>query len=137
MAVFVVQRHKARTLHYDFRLEIEGVLKSWAIPKGPSLDPSVTRLAIMVEDHELSFATFEGRIPAGHYGAGEIKIWDHGSWELTVDRAYENLTPAMALSSGRLCFALLGNRLTGEWRLTRRGRTTKEWFLTNVTDKRP
>jgi bifunctional non-homologous end joining protein LigD len=96
---FVVQKHAASQLHYDFRLDIDGVLASWAIPKGPSLDPAQRRLAVHVEDHPLEYGKFEGKIPKGHYGAGEVKIWDRGVW-MPQDN------PRTALRQGKLKFQL-------------------------------
>jgi bifunctional non-homologous end joining protein LigD len=114
---FVIQKHAARNLHYDFRLELEGTLKSWAVPKGPSLDPSVKRMGVHVEDHPLSYASFEGRIPPGQYGAGDVIVWDRGQWVPVGD-------PASALQAGKLKFELLGEKLKGGWTLVRmHGRT--------------
>ena len=112
---FVVQKHAARRLHYDFRLELEGVLKSWAVPKGPSLDPGEKRLAVHVEDHPLEYGGFEGVIPHGQYGAGTALIWDRGSWT-PLDPE-----PQAAYAKGNLKFVLDGEKLHGRWALVRMG----------------
>jgi bifunctional non-homologous end joining protein LigD len=132
--IFVIQKHQASRLHYDFRLETEGVLKSWAIPKGPSYDPSVKRLAMMTEDHPYDYAAFEGVIPDGNYGAGKVIIWDQGTWELIGPGD----DPVKALASGDLKFRLYGKKMFGEWALFRiKGRSPKgnEWLLVKHRDK--
>ena len=109
---FVVQKHAASRLHYDFRLELNGVLVSWALPKGPSFDPADKRIAVHVEDHPLSYAAFEGTIPPKHYGAGTVIVWDHGTWEPAGD-------PVEAMAKGKLLFKLLGQKLMGLWELVK------------------
>src|SRR3984957_9756150 len=131
---FVIQEHDARRLHYDFRLELDGTLKSWAIPKGPSLDPGVKRLAVHVEDHPLEYAQFEGRIPAGNYGAGEVIVWDRGTWEPDSD------DPGGDFARGKLKFSLAGDKLSGGWTLVKsrmRSGGSKEqdtWLLIKERD---
>ena len=111
---FVVQKHAARTLHYDLRLELDGVFKSWAVTKGPSLDPKVKRLAVAVEDHPLDYGDFEGTIPKGQYGGGTVQLWDRGYWEPQGPQS-----AAQMLRQGELRFKLAGARLTGAWVLVR------------------
>jgi bifunctional non-homologous end joining protein LigD len=129
--LFVVHEHDATRLHYDFRLELGGVLKSWALPRGPSMDPADKRLAVMVPDHPLDYADFEGIIPAESYGAGPVVVWDHGTWEPT-----EGKGTAGQLRAGKLAFALRGRKLRGGFVLTRlaRGRSGKEWLLIKRKD---
>ena len=124
MPTFVVQEHHASHLHWDFRLEVGGVLKSWAIPKGPSMNPADKRLAIQVEDHTLDFGSFEGTIPEGEYGAGQVIIWDSGTYEPLTEMEE-------GLGKGHLIFNLSGQRLQGEFALVRlkHGATGKEWLL--------
>jgi bifunctional non-homologous end joining protein LigD len=132
--IFVVQKHRATSLHYDFRLEWHGTLLSWAVPKGPSLDPSVKRLAMQVEDHPLEYADFEGVIPEGEYGGGTVMVWDTGTWTPEVPDADE------ALKKGDLKFTLHGKKLKGSWVLVRtRGfgssPSKTSWLLIKHRDK--
>src|SRR3954463_15662623 len=106
--IFVIQKHAARRLHWDFRLEYAGTLRSWAVPKGPSLDPADKRLAVEVEDHPIAYARFEGDIPQGEYGGGHVDIWDNGTWEPIGD--FET-----GLKKGRLEFLMYGRKLAGKW----------------------
>jgi len=129
---YVVQKHRATQLHYDFRLEFRGTLLSWAVPKGPSLDPSVKRLAMQVEDHPVEYASFEGVIPEGEYGGGTVMVWDTGTWSA------ESPDVAAALEKGDLKFTLHGKKLKGSWVLVRTrgfGSSTKtSWLLIKHRD---
>ncbi len=153
--IFAVQKHAASNLHYDFRLEMGGVLKSWAVPKGPSLDPADKRLAVMVEDHPLEYAAFEGTIPEGEYGGGTVMLWDFGWWEPDLawinaaatkrhhpagsvheTSATENaVDPEKELATGELKFILHGHKLSGSWALVQmKGRGAKNWLLLKHRD---
>lgn len=129
---FTIQKHHARNLHYDFRLEIAGTLKSWAVPKGPSLDPGIKRLAVHVEDHPLDYGTFEGTIPKGEYGAGEVILWDKGEWIPDGD-------PEKAYRDGKLSFVLKGSKLGGAWNLFRTrfkgDKSGNQWLLIKEDDE--
>jgi len=128
--VFVVQKHKARRLHYDFRLEVDGVLKSWAIPKGPSMNPADKRLAVHVEDHPYDYKDFEGTIPEGEYGAGTVMIWDEGNYAMQAG------TPAEAFASGAMKIILNGAKLKGGFMLvqTKMGGKEENWLLIKEKD---
>src|SRR5579863_9730582 len=131
---FVIQKHAARRLHYDLRLELDGVFKSWAVTRGPSLDPADKRLAVEVEDHPLDYGDFEGTIPQGQYGGGTVQLWDRGYWEPAP-----GWVPATALAAGELKFSLDGQRLHGSWvlvrlRRDRSGSKRTNWLLIKHRD---
>ncbi|MEA2336918.1 MAG: bifunctional non-ous end joining protein LigD [Thermoanaerobaculia bacterium] len=134
LPIFVIQKHAATRLHYDFRLEMEGVLKSWAIPKGPSYDPTVKRLAMMTEDHPYDYAGVEGVIPAGNYGGGNVIIWDNGTFELV-----EPDDGVKGIKAGKLAFRMYGKKMFGEWALVkikgRPGSKGNEWLLLKHRDE--
>jgi bifunctional non-homologous end joining protein LigD len=123
--IFVVQKHQASHLHYDLRLESEGVLKSWAVPKGPSLNPKDKRLAVMTEDHPIDYAGFEGKIPEGEYGGGTVMVWDNGAVEGDLKEG---------LQKGHVGFILNGKKLKGEWSLVRL-KESKNWLLIKKDDE--
>jgi bifunctional non-homologous end joining protein LigD len=125
MPIFVVHEHHARHLHFDLRLEMDGVLKSWAVPKGPSMNPKDKRLAILVEDHTLDYGSFEGVIPEGQYGAGTVLIWDKGDFKLK----------AGSIKQGRLEFTLEGKKLKGMFVLVKMSGKEKEWLLMKKKDE--
>jgi bifunctional non-homologous end joining protein LigD len=127
-SLYIIQKHAASHLHYDFRLELNGVLLSWAVPKGPSLDPTVKRLAMHVEDHPLEYGTFEGTIPKGEYGGGTVMLWDKGKW------IAEDLNPMQAYRKGSLTFQLKGEKLQGRWKLIRMNNNDKTWLLMKLRD---
>ncbi|MGC2034981.1 MAG: DNA polymerase ligase N-terminal domain-containing protein, partial [Thermoplasmata archaeon] len=129
---YVIQKHDASRLHYDFRLELEGTLKSWAVPRGPSLDPAKKSLAVQVEDHPLDYGDFEGVIPKGQYGGGTVLLWDRGTWEPVNE-------PISGYRSGKLHVVLKGRKLRGEWALVRMhgtaGEKGKNWLLMKGRDR--
>jgi bifunctional non-homologous end joining protein LigD len=134
---FVVQRHDASRLHYDFRLELGGVLKSWAVPKGPSMNPSDKRLAVLVEDHPVSYIGFEGEIPKGNYGAGTVEVWDKGLF-FPINKELEKISERqalLALKNGELKFFLKGDKLEGEFVLVRLKNDDKNWLLIKHNDE--
>src|SRR5436853_3543398 len=133
---FVIQKHAATRLHYDFRLEMEGVLRSWAVPKGPSLDPGEKRLAVHVEDHPLDYGGFEGIIPKGQYGGGTVLLWDRGTWAPQEGEG----DPVEGYRKGKLKFRLDGEKLQGGWTLVRMhgrqgGDNGENWLLIKENDE--
>lgn len=133
---FVIQRHDATRLHYDFRLEVNSVLKSWAVPKGPSLNPNDKRLAVMVEDHPLSYGRFKGKIPDGNYGAGLVEIWDHGTYVPEEMDKISDKEIDKHIKKGMLKFSLKGRKLKGSFALVRiYGSDSKNWLLIKHRDK--
>jgi len=125
MPIFVVHEHHSKSLHFDLRLEMQGVLKSWAVPKGPSLNPADKRLAVMVDDHDLAYACFEGTIPEGMYGAGVVFIWDSGTCELKSG----------SIGAGKMEVVFKGNKLKGLFVLVRMSGKEKEWLLITKNDE--
>ncbi len=136
--IFVVQKHAASRLHYDFRLEMDGVLKSWAVPKGPSADPAVKRLAMKVEDHPYDYKDFEGTIPKGNYGAGAVIIWDEGTYEpieKMAGRKVQEKYLLKQLKEGSLKVVLHGKKLKGEWALVHTRQSENSWLLIKHRDQ--
>ena len=132
--MFVIQKHDASHLHYDFRLETDGVLKSWAVPKGPSTQPSVRRLAMMTEDHPLSYGGFEGVIPEGEYGGGPVMVWDTGTFVNLTEHKGKKLSLAAGIARGHIDFWLKGKKLNGGWTLVRTGGENRKWLLIKLRD---
>lgn len=124
---FVIHEHHATHLHFDLRLEIEGVFKSWAVPKGPSMDPYDKRLAVAVPDHSIAYGSFEGTLPKGSYGAGEVRIWDSGEYETDSD-------PAGQVRNGKLSFTFYGKKVMGGFTLVKMKKQAKNWLLIKTDD---
>lgn len=135
--IFVIQKHDASSLHYDFRLLVDGVLKSWAVPKGPSTDPKEKRLAVQTEDHPIEYAHFEGVIPEGQYGGGTVMVWDAGTYENEKkDKKGNEITMLEQLSKGRCTFILHGKKLSGGYTLIKFGKADDpNWILKKVDDE--
>jgi bifunctional non-homologous end joining protein LigD len=136
--IFCVQHHMATAEHYDFRLEIDGVLISWAVPKGPSYDPADKRLAMRTEDHPMDYATFEGTIPKGEYGGGTVMLWDLGVWQnISEDSRGRPISAAQAIHAGEIKAVLLGEKLKGGWVLVRtsRGAERERWIMIKHQDE--
>jgi len=131
--IFVVQKHDSSHLHYDFRLEINGVLKSWAVPKGPSLNPKQKRLAIETEDHPVAYAGFEGVIPGGNYGAGVVMVWDKGTFENTTEKNNKIIPAKKAYKNGHISFNLRGKKLKGGFAISHF--RDNKWLLVKMNDK--
>src|ERR1700694_2097009 len=137
---FVIQKHDATRLHYDFRLEVDGVLKSWPVPRGPSLDPKDKRLAVMVEDHPIDYGTFEGVIPKGQYGAGEVIVWDNGTYSPDEDRLLVNDRNAAeeqmrrGIVDGKISITMRGRKMKGSWTLVKIASSQKDWLLIKHQD---
>lgn len=127
--IFVIQEHEATSQHYDFRVEVDGVLKSWAVPKGPSTDPRERRLAIPTEDHPLDYAGFEGVIPAGEYGGGTVLVWDKGTYDNITEKNGATVPMAEALEQGHVLIRLHGKKLSGGYALQRTGTGDNPWWL--------
>jgi len=129
--IFVIQQHAARRMHWDFRLEVDGVLASWAVPKGPSVNPAVKRMAVPTEDHPMEYANFEGVIPPGNYGAGRVIVWDMGVYAPLGDKPM-----AEGLKKGHVSFVLVGHKLMGAFALTRfRANEDESWLLVKMDDE--
>lgn len=132
--VFVIQKHDASSLHYDFRIEVDGNLVSWAVPKGPSTDPSEKRLAIRTEDHPLDYADFEGVIPEGEYGAGTVLVWDKGTYENITEKDDKIQLADKALAAGHLLIRLDGEKINGGYALHRIDDDVGQWLLVKMND---
>lgn len=131
-SIFVIQKHDATNLHYDLRLEIDGVLKSWAVPKGPSINPEEKRLAIETEDHPMDYAGFEGVIPEGQYGAGTVMVWDKGTFKNTTEKDGKEIPAKKAYENGHISFELKGEKLKGGFALT--NFKEDKWLLVKKED---
>ena len=133
--IFVVQKHQASRLHYDLRLEVDGVLKSWAVPKGPSNNPAQKRLAVPTEDHPMEYADFEGVIPEGEYGAGTVMVWDTGTYQTIPDEEGEKpLSPTESFERGQMKIRFHGTKMKGDWVIVNM-KGKKEWLLIKKKDK--